>query len=516
MDAIKAIDVKNLYRISITTSLNVFTMKSINEKLTDTIRMDFQECIIKTKSGVCSPKMNSLMDFLSRHSSIREYEIARGIFEQLDKIDYSKKTPCKGNSFSKIMKSFYMSEFSKIPPFIDFMSMPRTSAAICCSYNLEEYNRIASIVNSGVKIDFNEKMSIWESIDTIVSVFYPNTNKVPIVKCSIPIIEIILSLKKHRWNEEMERKATSLIKFIMVIEKINADNRNFEEDCSITEFLKENFPFKKYDGMNKEMFGIGDGSNNHEMLSNGKIKDETFRRHNLAILEGVLLSCFLVDPKQNEIIERVLQYVSEQDKIEWSLIFILPTVFRMISYVSDFHYVDSISGYNCLHYNYIQPTYQYPDLYGITEEDNFLSHSPRITFDNEFITEFVWKSGISGFERVFFDNNLDEIVKRDPNGQGSILLNAAHGFSLVVDFIATIPIILERINERDFSDVLHVVLKGLIAYPSHFLPRLTPKTLTFKLCAIQHEKGFERIPTQDEHGNFILKLIRVGDVYHYI
>jgi len=292
IESMKAIDVKNLYRVEIASSLNIFISKSANAKLTDEIRNQFRECVQITKSGISIPNLENLTHFLSVHSSIREFEVALSILEQLNRIEFNGKTPAKGTKFSTIQKCFYMTEFSKIPGYVDFMAMPRTAAAICCSYNLEEYNRIASVVNSGLKFsNDSETETIFEIFNDIVESCYPDSRKVPIVKCSIPIIEILLSIKKNfQMTDEQESNAISLLKFVMVLEKFSADHKPFDFDVSIIDFIKSQFPFRKFDGINKEMFGIGNGSNNHEMIANGKIMDEKFKRHNLVIAESFLLS----------------------------------------------------------------------------------------------------------------------------------------------------------------------------------------------------------------------------------
>ena len=557
VNPVKIIDVRNGILVSIATSLYAFTLKSPNPKITNDVKDKFNECILKTTSGIASPLMEKFTKFLDEHSDIMEYKDASRIIEQLDKFEKGDgKTPAKGFVLSDIMRTWFITSFETFPRFVDFYAQPRTTSAIACSYFLEDYNKIASVINSGFKPIKTPKDNLYDILNDIVT-FVNGTGTIPIVKCSMPIIEILMAIKKQNgFTEDQNQKAITLIKFIMTVENVSGNRK--ERNADLQDFIKNHFPFRRFEGLSETMFGfkiIDSNTDSHIKASSGRISGDRFRRHNLVIFEIVLLACFLMDFQTNPSsgtnleetsrtdleedrnmyskVVKCLNFIAESDDIETSLSVVLPTTLRFIAYVSEFSFIDSISGFNCLHFNYVESTYQWPDLYGITENKlygmNYASHSPRVTVTNENIKKYVWSFGsIDGFEKVVFDNNLDEIVWNDPEKQGKVIITTAHCFTTIIDAIGTLPKVFNSMrnanNNPQFVDILHVLLKLLIAAPSNFLPKelvngkyggYGQNTSTFKLTPVQNEMLPERIIKPDQFGVIFVKLIRVNDTLVY-
>ena len=502
-------------------------------------------------------------------------QVAEQILFSLNKFE-TKTEPCVSLMISKLFGYIIVNHRNIIPPYINSMAMPKTkshiASAICLSKKQEVEKYLKDVEFTAAEKKYDE----LSFIDTIKAINIKLSAQT-ITRTSLPVIDIFLEAclswnylncnteldltDEERTNaQEHIKNASELIRFIMYVEKLSVEHREYElnEKHSVEDLIRSLLPYEFEDDIDLDIFGcVSQTIDSSEMktydvdIQNGKISREGSCRHNLIIFESVLIAMFMSDDFSNEIFIKLQGYLAkvlayDKNKLENALKLVIPTLFRLGAYELDYKFGDSLSGSDQLNLEITSPLYNYPDVYGITygtlrmfdvffnmdcekahKKDtssciNYVSHTPKITLEQE-LANSIWKNSkedLAGFQNVLFDNNIEEAMKKDAKKE-VLLKNMMDGYSRCVYIIGHMPefIMFSKINSLD--EVLHVILKATIGYPVHIsMRKYEAKNEYFQdpwkllvLAPNSNKSSNAKIRKGSEKRLF--KLISNGENYHY-
>lgn len=410
---------------------------------------------------------------------------------------------------SLIHKSM-LAEDSKFGIYSAMFAPARSKATYAMSRDSALIKPVIATLNMGIKgvtpaMDPSgeiNKMSFFGLLDEITKRIYGNVENVPIIKCNVPIIDIItriadngcFDLKGDNIKDDVKRQANTnamiVVRFFMMIEDLfNQVEMIIEEDAvdSLEELQAECIPFKEARiattgalGLDQKSFQVGPDKKKTGAIP-GSIKFDDRNTFTKIVIESVVLAKYFAVMKGIEeyipIFVNGLRFIAASKYKRLSIIHGLGLLSKYIAYFYDFVYVDGVCGYFGL--NLTEPTLpmNYPDLYGMIYEQQYgryYSMSPRVRIDRN-LSKRIWEyDDVNIFKRQHYDNNYNTIIFSDHKSKDKLITKQrferlAKGYDLCATYIAALPRFIE--NGSTFEDIIHCVLKATIGYPTDFSKR---------------------------------------------
>ena len=465
------------------------TLSQEKQQMFDAMKQEFSTCILKLSNGMYQElNAKGISNFSKKWKEVMpEISFIADVSVQLEQLTFSKPVTF-GKKWPRLFVFMHEKHAPETPSFVSFMSRPRVSSSMSRSCNKEMVDKIFAVVNSGVKaIDVDAKLLEQEKragfIHAMSSISDSCNVKPFLIKCSLPVVDILVNAAKQYKEiatEESYKKfledSREIIRFIMIVERYSHEFPLPKTEESNTDYIRHKcFPFKKIDEITATTIGFNAREHGKDEIYKGNFGYEPNRRYNLVIFESIILACYFAQNSlfgnaneldaEQKLLTECLLYTLHCGDIENSLVYALPIAFKFVAFTTEFKFFDSLATFDCISTVMNRPQFNYPDLYGTTTGINLLTHSPKFTFINDEIAEKVWsKKNIKGFQHIFFDNNT-ELAMQNENAKKII-----NGYTECMDFVAKIPKILceEDVPSRSFDEVLHIILKTMIGYPSHF------------------------------------------------
>lgn len=474
------------------------------------------QVVVKNGKKTITPAVKAIIEGLKKYEADRHARFIMIMLKQFSEMTFTKNfmAPYKYSDLHEAM----VASNSKLGRYSSMFVPARNRATYARSRMGDTYLSINNVLNGRIKtvtgeMDLTEsikKMSFFELLDTITIGIYGSKECVPITKCNVPIIDIIIRMKERGSLDlsgvEANHNAMIVIRFFMMVESIfNQAAKIIEEDIvkSLKEIQDNCIPFNKADIATLTTLGLDSTSfqKDNKAIA-GAIKFEDRNTFTKIVIESVILAEYIAQVKQNQVIDgsstliKGLRFIAASEYKRLSVIHGLGLLSKFLAYSYDFRYVDTVCGWFGLNLQEATLPMNYPDLYGmiykIAENQHCYSVSPRVKIDID-ISADIWRHDrIEFFERQHFDNGFgrvihDTLTSDEETKRRDRFVRLSYGYDLCATYIAELPKFVKTliptvkatkdtpavkaVPRTPFDDILHCVLKATIGYPADFSKR---------------------------------------------
>lgn len=484
----------------------------------DEIREICAQVVVKDGKKTIIPAVKAIIEGLKKYEADRHAKFIMIMLKQFSEMKFTNNfvAPNKASDLHKAM----IASNSDFGSYSSMFVPARNRATYAMSRMANTYISVTNVLNGGIKTVTAEmdptgainNMSFFELLDTITVGIYGKIACVPITKCNVPIIDIILRMKERGSSdfsdEQANHNAMIVIRFFMMVESIfNQAPRIIEiEDIvdSLEEIQKECIPFNRTDIATLTTLGLDTKksfqSGNKAVA--GAIKFEDRNTFTKIVIESVILAEYITQVKQNQVKDgsialiQGLRFIAASKYKRLSVIHGLGLLSKFLAYAYDFMYVDSICGWFGLNLQEATLPMNYPDLYGmiyrIAANQHCYSFSPRVKIDID-ISADIWNNdNIALFEKQHFDNGFgnviyDKLTSKEEEKRRDRFVRLSYGYDLCTTYIAELPKFVKAtipgvkatedtpavkaVPGTPFCDIVHCILKATIGYPADFSKR---------------------------------------------